>query len=312
MSDIKPLKHFLSLKYFSAEKILDFIELCKKVKANPENYHHTLDGKCVGLIFEKPSLRTKTSFYVGTQQLGADAIYYGSDEIKLGLREKTSDVARTLSAYLDAIVLRTFSHDNMRELAKFAAIPVINGLSDLLHPSQVLADLLTIIELKQQIKPLKIAYFGDGNNVCNSLLYALAILGGNLTVATPKGYAPQADIVTEAKNFASLSGAKITLTNLAKDAAVDADVLYTDVWTSMGKEKESKLRRKIFKNFQINETIMSYAKKDAIVMHCLPAHRGEEISAAVMDSNQSVVFLQAENRLYSAKAILLYSLGGFL
>ncbi|MDD5195776.1 MAG: ornithine carbamoyltransferase [Candidatus Omnitrophica bacterium] len=302
------IRHFISLKYFSAQELWKLVNLASDIKKNPDKYHEALDHKTVGLIFEKPSLRTKTAFFVGTEQLGGSAIYYGSDEIRLGRREKTSDVARTLSGFLDAIVLRTFSHDNVLELAQYASIPVINGLSDLLHPSQVLADIMTITEHKGDIKKLKVTYLGDGNNVCNSLIYAFSILGGNLVVATPRRYQPQKEIIEEVKMYCRISGANITISEWAQDAARDADVLYTDVWTSMGKEQEQRKRLKVFRPYQINEKILLLAKNDCMVLHCLPAHRGEEITDSVIDGNNSFVFTQAQNRLYAAKAILVYAL----
>ncbi|MDD5585227.1 MAG: ornithine carbamoyltransferase [Candidatus Omnitrophica bacterium] len=302
------IRHFISLKYFSSDEIWKLVALAADIKKNPETYEDLLKYKTVGLIFEKPSLRTKTAFFVGTEQLGGSAIYYGPDEIRLGQREKTSDVAQTLSCFLDAIVLRTFAHNNILELAQSASIPVINALSDFLHPSQVLADILTIKEKKNDIKKLKVVYLGDGNNVCNSLIYCFSILGGNLVIATPKRYRPQKEILEEVKLYCRISGATITITESAQEAAQDADVLYTDVWTSMGKEKERTRRRRIFRHYQINEKILSYAKRDCMVLHCLPAHRGEEITDSVIDGKNSFVFTQAENRLYAAKAILVYVL----
>jgi len=303
------MKHFISLKDLSKKEILTLISESCAIKKNPLKFKNKLKGKYVGLLFEKPSLRTKTAFYIGSLQLGASPVYYSHHEIKLEKRETISDVSRTLSNFLDGIVSRTFSHNTILELAKFSSIPVINGLSDFLHPSQVLADLITIYELKGDIKKLKVAYIGDGNNVCHSLIQAFSILGGNLCVATPKEYSPSRNIVMEAKNHCSKSGAKINLMTSIQEAAMDADVLYTDAWVSMGREKERQGRKKAFKEFQINDKILKLAKKDAIVMHCLPAHRGEEITDSVIESKNSVVFAQAQNRLYSAKAILLYCLG---
>lgn len=302
------MNNFVSLKYFSSHKINELLSLALKIKQDPSSFKNVLEGKSVGLLFEKASLRTKTSFYLGALQLGAKAIYYSPQEVKLGEREKMSDVASTLSVYLDAIVVRTFSHRNILEFAESSSASIINALSDFLHPSQALADIFTIQELKGDIKKLKVAYVGDGNNVCNSLIYAFSILGGNLCLANPKGYSPVASILEEAKNYSKISGAKITLSTSALSAVSEADVLYTDVWTSMGKEGEAKKRKKVFKNFQINDKILSKAKDDAIVMHCLPAHRGEEITASVIDGKNSVVFQQAENRLHTAKAILAYIL----
>jgi len=296
--------HFISLKDYSAKEIRGLCELTSQIKKDPQKYKEALSGKCVGLLFQKPSLRTKTAFYVGVTQLGGKAIYYNPQEVKLGEREKIDDAAKTISCYLDAVVLRTFSHKTVLDFAKVSSIPVVNGLTELFHPSQVLADIVTILELKGDLKKLKVAFIGDGNNVCNSLIYAFSILGGNLVVATPKKYAPQANIVNHARSMCQKSGASIELVADACAGAKDADVLYTDVWTSMGKEKEKGFRKKVFKNYQINDKILRLAKKNCIVMHCLPAHRGEEITDSVIDGKNSVVFKQAENRLYAAKAIL--------
>lgn len=300
------VKHFISLKYFSSKQIWELLNLASQIKKNPDKYKEALKDKSIGLLFQKPSLRTKTAFYIGALQLGMRPIYYSPDEIKLGERENPDDVARTLSKYLDAVVLRTFSHNTVLDFVKFSSMIVINGLSDLLHPSQALADLLTIHELKGDIKKLKVSFIGDGNNVCNSLIYAFSILGGNLFIATPPKYPPCKEIIKEAEKYACFSGTKITLTSSIQEAAKNSDVLYTDVWTSMGKEKERKKRKKIFQKFQINDKILRLAKQDCIVMHCLPAHRGEEITNSVIESKNSVVFQQAENRLHTAKAILLY------
>lgn len=303
------MKHFLSLekKYFSAEQARRLLSVSLEIKENPDLYRSALKNKYVGLIFEKPSLRTKSSFYVGTLQLGADPVYYAPGEIQLGSREKAGDVAQALSRFVNAVVMRTFSHDSMVEFANAASLPVINGLSDLLHPSQVLGDLVTITQAKGDIRKVKLAYIGDGNNVCNSLLLVFGLLGGSISVASPANYGPAEDILREAKKAARDSGAQIQVTTSALKAVADADVLYTDVWTSMGQEDEREKRKKIFKNYQINSHLLKAAKPDAIVMHCLPAHRGEEITDEVMDSSQSVVFTQAEDRLHSAKAILLYA-----
>jgi len=302
------MSHFVSLKYFSSQEISELIDLALQMKKNPSLSKNTLEGKSVGLLFEKASLRTKTSFYLGALQLGAKAIYYSPQEVKLGQREEVADVARTLSVYLNVIVLRTFSHSSILKFSEVSSIPVVNALSDLLHPSQALADILTMREIKGDIKKLKVAYFGDGNNVCNSLIYAFSILGGNLHLAIPKGYRPYESILDEVESYHRISGAKITITDSASKAAEDADVLYTDVWTSMGKEREREERKKVFKNFRIDDKILNRAKGDAIIMHCLPAHREEEITSSVIDSKSSVVFQQAENRLHTAKAILTYIL----
>ena len=302
------MSHFVSLKYFSSQEINEMLDLAAQVKKDPKTSKSILEGKSVGLLFEKASLRTKTAFYLGAQQLGAKVIYYSPQEVKIGQREEVADVARTLSMYLDLVVVRTFSHSNIMKFAEISSIPVINALSDLTHPSQALADILTIRELKGNLKKLKVAYIGDGNNVCNSLIYAFSILGGKLHLAIPKSYQPYKSILDEVKSYHRISGAKIKITDSVAEAAKGADVLYTDVWTSMGEEKEKEKRKKAFKKFRIDDKILNMAKTDAIVMHCLPAHRGEEITSSVIDGKSSVVFKQAENRLYTAKAILTYIL----
>ncbi len=302
------MSHFVSLKYFSSKELSEMLDLAAQMKKKPQTSKNILEGKSVGLLFEKASLRTKTAFYIGAQQLGAKAIYYSPQEVKLGQREEVADVARTLSVYLDVVVVRTFSHGSILKFSEISSIPVVNALSDLLHPSQALADILTIQELKGSLRKLKVAYVGDGNNVCNSLIYAFSVLGGNLHLAIPKGYRPYKSILDEVKSYHRVSGAKVNLTDSAAEVAKDADVLYTDVWTSMGKEGETKERKKAFKNFRIDDKILNRAKDDAIVMHCLPAHRGEEITSSVIDGKHSVVFQQAENRLHTAKAILTYIL----
>ena len=302
------MSHFVSLKYFSSQEINEILDLATQMKKNPRVSKSVLEGKSVGLLFEKASLRTKTAFYIGAQQLGAKVIYYSPQEVRLGQREEVADVARTLSVYLDAIVVRTFSHSSILKFSEISSIPVVNALSDLLHPSQALADILTIRELKGDLKKLKVAYIGDGNNVCNSLIYAFSVLGGNLHLAIPKGYQPYESILDEVASYHRVSGAKINLTESASQVAKDADVLYTDVWTSMGKEQEKDERKKAFKNFRIDDKILKVAKDDVIVMHCLPAHRGEEITSSVIDGKNSVVFQQAQNRLHTAKAILAYIL----
>ncbi len=302
------LKHFVSLKYFSQKKLLQLINLTDKIKNNPTYFKNKLKDKKIGLLFEKPSLRTKASFYIGAYELGAHPIYFSPQEVRLGVRESIADVAKTLSRYLDCIVLRTFSHQSILEFVRASTIPVVNGLSDLLHPSQVLGDIFTLRELKKDIKKIKVTYIGDGNNVCHSLIYAFSILGGNLTVVSPRKYIPDRNILKEARSFSSISSAKIEITDDVVEGVKGADVIYTDVWTSMGKEDEEKIRKKAFKKYQVNDRILELAKKDCLVMHCLPAKRGEEITDEVLDSKNSIVFLQAENRLHSAKAILYYLL----
>lgn len=300
------VKDLISLKDLSVGEIEEIFGLAEKLKDEGRQVTtEPLKGKTIGLIFEKPSLRTRVSLEVAMAQLGGDAIYLGPDEIKLGQREAIKDVAKTLSRYLDGIVARTFKHQDLLELAKYATIPVINGLSDLSHPCQALADLFTVKERFGKLKGVKMAFVGDGNNVCNSLLYGCAKLGVDLSVATPKGYEPKQEIYKGAQDLAKSSGAKIAYHYDPSEAVKDADVIYTDVWTSMGQEKEKAIRVKAFKGFQVSSKLCSKAKKDYYIMHCLPAHRGEEITDECLDGEHSIVFDQAENRLHIEKAILL-------
>ncbi|MCM8762992.1 MAG: ornithine carbamoyltransferase [Candidatus Omnitrophica bacterium] len=301
-------KDFISIKDLSISEINEIFALAVKLKKNKAKFSTVLQGKTLCLIFHKPSLRTRVSFEVGIVELGGNAIYLQED-IRVGKREALKDMAKTLSRYVDGIVLRTFEHNNVVELAGQASIPVINGLSDLLHPCQALSDLFTVKEKLGKLKGIKLAYVGDGNNVCHSLLYGASKLGVDIAVATPKGYEPQAGIVNEAKEFAAKSGASIIINNAPQKVAKGADIIYTDVWTSMGQEKEREKRKEIFANFQINKELVNLAKKKVLIMHCLPAHRGEEITDEVMDSDNSIVFDQAENRLHVQKAILIKLLG---
>ena len=302
------MRDFISLNNFTLNEINKIIYLADIIKKKPQEFTDDLRGKHIGLLFEKPSLRTKTAFYLGALELGADSVYYTPEEVNLGVREEICDVARTVSGYMDAVVLRTFSHKTILEFSKYSSIPVVNALSDLFHPSQIIADILTIQEFKGELNNLKVSYIGDANNVCNSLIYVFSILGGNLNIASPEGYTPTEHILEESKKICTHSGGKINILNSCIEVAHDADVLYTDAWTSMGCENEEEKRKNIFKDFQINDNILTYAKKDCIVMHCLPAHRGEEITDSVIDGKHSVVFMQAKNRLYAAKAILRYIL----
>jgi ornithine carbamoyltransferase len=299
------MKHFISLQQLSANKMLELFQLAKRIEESPLKFSKELNGQCVGLLFEKPSLRTRVSFEVGIHELGAKAIYLSAREVQLGKRESAADIAKTLNGYLDAVILRTFSHKTLLEFAKNSKIPVINGLTDLLHPAQALSDFYTIYSKKKDLKDLKITFIGDGNNVCNSLLFGAAKLGLQFQVASPKGFAPDQALVKEVLKVAKRTKAKITFSDDIKSAAKNADVLYTDVWVSMGDEKEDKIRKKAFKDFQINSKVLRMAKKNCMVLHCLPAHRGEEITDKVIDSKSSFVFQQAENRLYIQKAIML-------
>ncbi len=265
-----------------------------------------LAGKIVALVFQKPSMRTRMAFEVAVMDLGGKVTYLGQDDIQLGAREPAKDVARVLARYVDAIVLRTFGHATVEEFARFASVPVINGLSDQVHPCQALADLLTIQEQLGRLRGVQAAYIGDGNNVLHSLAEACAMTGVHLSVATPERYKPEAKLWQQARELAKPMGAKLELTTDPRAAAKGASVIYTDVWVSMGQEKEREERLKQFIGFQVNDDLLSEAAKDCRIMHCLPAHRGEEISAELMEDKRSVVFDQAENRLHVQKALLAF------
>ncbi|MBN2830963.1 MAG: ornithine carbamoyltransferase [Candidatus Omnitrophica bacterium] len=298
-------KDLISIKDLTAEEITGIFLLTDKLKKNKNKFAKALKGKTLGLIFQKPSNRTRVSFEVGCFQLGGNSLYLSPGEISLGVRESIADVAMTLSRYIDAIVLRTFEHNNCLEMARAATVPVINGLSDFSHPCQALADLYTVKEKFKSLKNITLSYIGDGNNVCNSLLFICAKLGVNIKVGSPDGYAPAESVLKDAMAFAKISGSTVNLFNNAKEAVKNADVIYTDVWASMGQEEEAKERKKIFGEFQVSSDLVSLANKDALIMHCLPAHRQEEITSEVLDSKNSVVFDQAENRMHVQKAILI-------
>jgi ornithine carbamoyltransferase len=303
-------KDLVSIKDLSRKEIEEFFDITDRLKKDKARFNKVLSGKSLALIFQKPSNRTRVSFEVGMYELGGHALYLSPGEINLGVRESIKDVAKTLSRYVNGIVLRTFAHKNVIELARHAEVPVINGLSDFSHPCQALADIYTVKEKLTKIKGITFTYVGDGNNVCNSLLFVCAKLGININVAAPKGYEPDKSVLGMAKLIAKSAQCKIGLFNDPFLAVKGADVIYTDVWTSMGQEKEAVKRRKIFKKFQLNKKLVSLANKNALVMHCLPAHRGEEITDDVIDSPNSVVFDQAENRLHVQKAILIKLLKG--
>lgn len=298
-------KDLISIKDLSAQDINAIFKLTGDLKREKAKYAQYLKGKALALIFQKPSNRTRVSFAVGIFELGGLSVYLGPQEISLGSREAVKDVARTLSRYVAGIVLRTFEHSTVLEMAAYASVPVINGLSDLYHPCQALTDLYTIKEKKGFLRGLTMAYVGDGNNVANSLLYGCAKTGVNLRIASPKQYAPDKEVLRLAKSFAEKNTAVINAGNKPNFACKGADIIYTDVWTSMGQEKESRLRKKLFKDFQLNERLLSSARPDCLIMHCLPAHRGEEITDEVMESENSIIFDQAENRLHVQKAILI-------
>ncbi|MBF0521870.1 MAG: ornithine carbamoyltransferase [Candidatus Omnitrophica bacterium] len=299
-------RDFLALQDFTPDEILLLLELTKKIKAGKKATKPVLKGKSIGLLFQKSSNRTRVSFEVGIYQLGGNCIYLGPKEIKIGEREAVSDVSNTLSRYLDGIVARTYTHQTVVDLAKYAKIPVINGLSDLTHPCQALTDIFTIKEHFGTLKNKTVAYVGDGNNVCNSLLIGCSKIGIDMNVATPKGYEVATDIVDNAKKNAKKSGAKLLFTLLPEEAVKGADVIYTDTWVSMGQEDETKERLKVFQSFQVNKNLMKLAQKNCVFMHCLPAHRGQEVTDEIMDGSNSIIFDQAENRLHTQKAIMTF------
>jgi len=301
-------KDLLSISDLSGEDIWSLISNTIDIKAG--GWTSTLSEKVLALMFEKPSLRTRVSFEIAMRQLGGYAIYLSPSEVGLGKRESIPDVARVLDRYVDAIVARTYSHQTLEILASYSAVPVINALSDLEHPCQALTDLLTIYEKKGELEGLTLAYVGDGNNVANSLLLAASLTGLNFRIASPDGYQVQEGILRLAQDYATSSGAKIFCTEEPSLAVSGADVVYTDVWTSMGQETEADRRRQIFASYQVNAELLLLAKEDAILMHPLPAHHGEEVAEGILDSPQSVVFDQAENRMHLQKALLADILGG--
>ncbi len=299
----KDLLTIFDLTVKDIETILKRTAVLKKRQKQGKTYQ-PLKGKTLGMIFEKSSTRTRVSFEVGMYQLGGHALFLSSHDLQIGRGEPIADTARTLSRYLDAIMIRTFAQSTVEEMARQASIPVINGLTDLHHPCQALADLFTVQEKKKTLKGLKLAYIGDGNNVANSLLQACVTVGMHFSIACPPGYELEASILGTAKRAAKRTGASIITTDDPHRAVKNADVVYTDVWASMGQEAEHAVRLKAFREYQVDADIMRTAARHALVMHCLPAHRGEEIAAEVIDGPQSVVFDQAENRLHTQKAVL--------
>lgn len=299
-------KDLISIADLSLEEIYEIFDVAKtlKEKLYMGEEHQLLKGKTLGMIFSKPSTRTRISFETGIYQLGGHGMYFNQNDLQLGRSENIHDTAKVLSRYLNGIMIRTFSHQDVIDLAKYATIPVINGLTDLLHPCQVLTDLFTILEKKRKLQGLKLVYVGDGNNVAHSLLNGCSKVGMDIVVASPKGYEPKKEIVENAKETARKMGSKVEIINNPVEAVKDADIVYTDVWASMGQEKEAEERRKIFKDFQVNLELVKYAKEDYLFMHCLPAHRGEEVVDEVIDSPNSIVFDEAENRLHVQKAIM--------
>jgi ornithine carbamoyltransferase len=298
--------HLISITDLSGKQILEVINLARKLKKTPQQFQTRLQGKLYGLIFEKPSTRTWISFETGIFSLGGGSIYLGPDDMKLGVREAVKDVARVLDRYLAGVILRTFSHETITEFRKYFRKPVINGLSDFEHPCQALADYMTILERAGSITKPTLAFIGDGNNVLNSLLLLAATVGGKVNYATPKKYEPAKNVLAQALKIAKKTGAVIQGFHNPADAVKDADFVYTDVWVSMGEEKIRNQKLREFKGMQVNAALMKYAKKNAGIMHCLPAHRGEEITDDVLESKNSIVFDQAENRLHVQKAVLLH------
>ena len=299
-----------SIADLSVQEMAAIMELAHAVKASPEDFRHAGDAKQMVMFFEKASLRTRLTFEAAMNTIGGNAIFVDQTKEPLGERESIPDVARNLERWMHVIVLRTYAHETVTEMAANASVPVINALSDLEHPCQAIADFMTLEERFGSVEGLRFTYVGDGNNVCHSLMLAGALLGTHTTVATPKGFAPKLDIIHKAIEIAEGTGGSITLTNDPVKAADQADAIYTDVCTSMGQEHEAARRAPIFKPFQVNEALMAHAQPSAIFMHCLPAHRNAEVTDAVLDGPQSAVFDQAENRMHAQKAITLMLLGG--
>jgi len=295
-----------SLFHLTREEIEQILETSKLLKFQllRGEEHPLLKGKTLAMIFEKPSTRTRVSFEVGMWQLGGYALYLNASDLQLGRGETVADTAQVLSRYVNGIMARVFAHQTILDLVKYSKVPVINGLSDFTHPCQGLADLFTIYEKKGRLSGLKLAYVGDANNVAHSLLYGCSKVGMDIILGCPKGYEPNPGVVSEAREEGDRSGCKVKVTNDPKEAVKEADIVYTDVWASMGKEKEHEKRVKILKPYQVNAKLVKEAKEDYLFMHCLPAHRGEEVTDEVADSKNSVIFDQAENRLHTQKALL--------
>jgi ornithine carbamoyltransferase len=302
-------RDFVSMLDYGTEDLQRMLEVAGEVKANPGRYAEALTGKTLFMYFEKPSLRTRVTFEAGMTQLGGHAIYYTAADGKIGVRESVEDVARNLERWVEGAMCRTFSHELVRDLARLSRIPVINGLTDHLHPCQALADYLTLQEVKGDLPGRHLAYVGDGNNVAHSLMEGGAKLGVHVTVVHPQGFAPDAALVEACRMAARETGARITVTT-DREAVRGADAVYTDVWASMGQEAEAEARRRAFAPYQVNAALMAVAGPDAIFMHCLPAHRGDEVTDEVADAPQSVIFQEAENRLHAQKAVMLLLMGG--
>lgn len=302
-------KDFISIHDLSLYEFTKMMDLAKDVKARPDRYHKKLKGKILAMIFQKPSLRTRMTFEVGMLQLGGEAVYLAPSDIQMGSREGAYDIGKNLERWVDGIMIRTFAHQNVIDLAASTRIPVINGLTDLLHPCQAMADFFTLYEKNRNLKEFKLAYVGDGNNVCHSLMFAAAKAGARMAVGTPEGYQPNAEIMKLAAEDGRETGFSLTLTRDPVEAVRGADAVYTDVWASMGQESEKDKRARIFAPFQVNARLMAQAKPEAFFMHCLPAHRGEEVASDVLDSRNSIVYDQAENRLHVQKVVMLLLMG---
>ncbi len=297
-------RDFLSIEGVSSDELTRLLDEADDAKGKPARWSERIGGKRVALIFEKPSTRTRVSFESAVSSMGGHALVLRGDELHLGRGETIEDTGRTLSRYVDAIVLRTFGQDRLEALADAASVPVVNALSDFSHPCQCLADLQTIREKKGSLEGIALAYVGDGNNVAHSLLFGGSKVGMDLRIASPRGYEPDPDVVARSERTAAETGGRVSVTDVVAEAVTGADVLYTDVWASMGREDEAEARREVFERYRLDERALDLAAEDAIVMHCLPAHRGEEISAEVLDGPRSVVWDQAENRLHAQKALL--------
>jgi ornithine carbamoyltransferase len=303
------LDNFISIHDLSLYQFNEILDLAREIKDNSRRFRKKLEGKILAMIFQKPSLRTRMTFEVGMLQLGGEAVYLSPSDTQVGTRETLYDMGKNLERWVDAIMIRTFAHQNVTDLARVCRIPVINALTDLLHPCQAMADFFTLKEKQGDLVNFKLAYVGDGNNVCHSLLFAAAKAGSKMSVATPSGYEPDPEIRKQAEEDGKETGASFFFTNDPYEAVENADAVYTDVWASMGQEQEKQKRAKLFAYFQVNKKMMAKAKEGSFFMHCLPAHRGEEVTDDVIDSSQSIVYDQAENRLHVQKVIMLLLLG---
>lgn len=301
-------RDFLSIDDLTPEELITLLDMADHAKADPDAFRGALDGKQIALIFEKPSTRTRVSFEAAIETMGGHAIVLRADELQLGRGESIEDTGIVLSRYVDGIVFRTFGQDRLERLAESASVPVINALSDFSHPCQCLADLMTVREKKGRLDGIALAYLGDGNNVAHSLMFGGARVGMDVRVASPKGHEPFPSVGDRAAQIAAEHGGRITITDVVAEAVTGADVLYTDVWASMGQEDQSEERARVFARYQLNDDVVQLADAEVIVMHCLPAHRGEEIAASVMDGPRAVVWDQAENRLHAQKALLAWLL----